>query len=385
MKPCVGTRSIPPALVLLFALVVAACGGAASGEVAGGGGTSTTTSSTSTSSTTTPGTGPPAPLTGEAVDDATLAARSALVVKIGNNDAKSIPQTGLAEADLVYEEYIEGQKTRLAAVFHSEVPAAIGPVRSGRLSDIDLVADLGTPSFAYSGGNPTVLRQFLGAFEAGAFVDVGELRLESLYVRAEARSRPDNLYLSADQVDLTQGSVPVPLFTYGPLPAGMGADAAGVEVRYPTSFGRSSVHIWDGAAGGWVRLQDEELHTTISGEAEIEIAPPNVVVAVVRYVASEADPSQSPRAESNGTGPVFVLTQGRMVEGTWTRGADGPGWTLADAGGRPIPLAPGATWVLLAAAEGSAFGDAAVTHLEPVDAAERLAEARAEFAESSAE
>lgn len=368
--------------------VAAACGGGDDDAEPVTSTTASTSTSTSTTTTTSLPAGARAPLTGEPIDEETktlLAARSAVVVKIGNNDGKSLPQTGLAEADLVYEEHIEGQKTRFATVFHTEIPSQIGPVRSGRLSDIHLVDDLGTPLLAYSGGNPTVLREFLASFDEGTFIDIGELRLESLYFRSDERRRPDNLYFATDELDVSQGARPAPMFSYGTLPAGMGVEAGGVEVRYPTSFGRVSTHVWDDEAAGWVRIQDGDLHTTLSGDTEVEIAPPNVVVAVVPYVVSEADPTQSPRAESFGSGPVFVFTQGRRVDGTWTRTADLTGWELLAPDGSVIPLTPGATWVLLAAAEDSAFGDAEVTMLEPAPSTEVLTAARRSFAESSAE
>ena len=117
---------------------------------------STTTTIGLATTTTIPGwAGPVHPLTGLPAVDGTVD-RPALVVKIGNNDSKSLPQIGLEDADVVYEVHIENGVTRFLAVFQSEVPALVGPVRSARSSDIDLIGNLNRPSFAYWGSNEGV-------------------------------------------------------------------------------------------------------------------------------------------------------------------------------------------------------------------------------------
>ena len=73
-----------------------------------------------------------------------------LVVKI-DDTSMAHPQIGLEDADLVYIEQVEGGSTRLAAVFSSKIPTHIGPVRSARISDIELLAQYGRVGFAYSG------------------------------------------------------------------------------------------------------------------------------------------------------------------------------------------------------------------------------------------
>jgi len=337
--------------------------------------TTTSGSSAATSTTTTVAyTGPIGPLTGAPISADRVDA-PVLVLKIGNNDALSRPQTGLFEADLVYEELVEGLKTRFFTVFNSRVPETVGPIRSGRSSDIELMAGLSKPMFGYSGANATVLGELRKARDAGVMVDVGALRLESAYFRSEDRDRPNNLYATPSKIPDTSAGVPEPLFTYGDLPASVGAEVGGVDVAYPTSFGRESTHVWDASAAGWVRLQDGTLQTSVVDGKEIEVAPANVVVVEINYGTSAAD-SESPQAKTFGDGPVKVFTRGKMVEGTWSRTADSPRWTLTDSNGVEIPLAPGATWVLLAAGPHSRFATAKVTVIDPQGALKLLTEAR---------
>ena len=79
-----------------------------------------------------------------------------LVVKI--DDTKyAHPQIGLEAADIVYIEQVEGGVTRLAAVFSSKIPDRIGPVRSARISDIDILSQFGRVAFAYSGAQSKLL------------------------------------------------------------------------------------------------------------------------------------------------------------------------------------------------------------------------------------
>lgn len=344
---------------------------------------STTTSTTvagSPSSTTTLFDGPLAPFTGLPATSAAAAREPALVVKIGNNNDRSRPQAGLAEADVVYEELIEGLKTRFAAVFQSQVPGLAGPVRSARTTDVDLLAGLGTPALVFSGANTPTLVELRDAANRGVFVDAGALRSLDPYFRLDSRNAPYNLWVETALIEFPGSGVPGPIVAYGELPEGAGSAAGGVEVSYEASFGRKLSHLWDPAIARWVRIQDGTLHTALrdgaEAEVEVEIAPANVVVAQVVYEVSPADPA-SPEAQSFDSGPVQVFTQGRVVEGTWSRSAQAPTWDLRSAGGEVIALQPGSTWFILAAAEGSKFPRARITVLDSAEAAARLDDARA--------
>ena len=72
-----------------------------------------------------------------------------MVVKIDNVDAE--PQSGLNQGDIVYEEIVEGRATRFAAVFNSKESNPVGPIRSGRTQDINLLGNLNDPVFVWSG------------------------------------------------------------------------------------------------------------------------------------------------------------------------------------------------------------------------------------------
>jgi hypothetical protein len=138
--------------------------------------------------TTTTTTVPTYPLTGVEVADPAVAARPALIVKI-DNATGARPQTGMNEADIVVEEIVNDSLTRFAFVFHSQGSDPVGPVRSGRLQDIDLFGSFNRPLFAWSGGNPTVT----AAIRASDLIELGPQRA-NVYFRSSDRKVPHNLY-----------------------------------------------------------------------------------------------------------------------------------------------------------------------------------------------
>ncbi len=155
----------------------------------------TTTTSSSTSTTTTIPATIRQPLTGEPLASADdIIQRPALVAKIDNNAAAVPNHSGLAVADIVFEEVVEGRTTRFAAVFHSQSSDPIGPIRSGRTQDIALFSSFNSPLFVWSGGNPGVTR----LINESTLINMGP-SVASGYYRGPG-SAPHNLYTSTDNI-----------------------------------------------------------------------------------------------------------------------------------------------------------------------------------------
>ena len=329
-------------------------------------------------------TGPIAPLTGSITTDLSLAERRALAVKVGNGDPKDRPQAGLAAADIVYEVLVEAGFTRFIAVFHSEIPSRVGPVRSARSSDFDILTDLATPYLATSGANSIVLREMRQAASNGTLIDVGAMRMDTPYRRDRSRPAPHNLYFYYESLDggdpdsLPGGlpdAPPAQLFDYGSSNPPALADAAGVTVAYTTLYGGEVSHVWDPFLGGWVRIQDGVLHTAETDFGVAEIAPANVVVVLMPYATSAAD-RRSPQALSYGSGNALVLTAGSVHEAVWERTEDRVGYRFTDAAGNPLTLSSGSTWLLLGNTS-RRWPLAEVTVLTSSEATRLLADARA--------
>lgn len=286
-----------------------------------------------------------APLTGLALDDPSIADRPAILVKLDNTD-RGRPQEALADADLVYEEMIEGGFTRLAAVYHSNAPL-LGPIRSGRTTDIALLGSLNEPIFVWSGANlvhAALLRR-------QAIVDLGA-QSRNEYFRADDRPGTYDLMTEATTMfEIAEGrgsGAPDPHFEYRNDEVGLPASAepaSAVTVSFP------SVTVdwaWDADLGGWARTQDGTEHVDAQ---ENRVVAANVVVAEVRdVVTGSVDTAGSTVFEQQflGSGRGWVFTDGHVIEVTWTKPSlhSVATWTTAD--GVPVALTPGLTWVELA-------------------------------------
>ena len=277
-------------------------------------------------------------LTGLPVDR--VETRPILVVKI-DNVSGARPQTGLAAADIVIEEKVESGLSRLAALFQSTGADPLGPVRSARTSDIHLLANLGAPLFAYSGANLGVG----GALAASPLVDVGATRHSRLYYRESSRRAPHNLYTSTSRLWGAEGggSAPQAIFEFRSDGEGLPSTArpvSGVNITYGSTRGSFT---WDPGIGGWRRDTDGRPHTVAGGG---QIAPQNVVVRFVEYQPSPAD-ARSPEAVVTGSGPLWVLTDGHVIEGRWEQATPTSPTRWLDASGEAIRLTPGRTWIVL--------------------------------------
>jgi hypothetical protein len=278
------------------------------------------------------------------------------VVKVDNNDRVSREGlVGIEAADIVVEERIEDRATRFAAIVHSESPEVIGPVRSARSSDIDLMANLGSPVFVYSGANPGVSRQLRDAADAGEVVLVVDDGGELLFRDSDFR-RPSNLFTEVEAVleargDEAGAATPVVAFDDLDLDEGEGIETfeeavGAVDGEGLTVTGRDLVaFVWVEGIG-YVRVQDGTVHATRDDEP---IVVDNVVVLETEYRSSTFAPG-SVDAVTVGEGRSVVLRDGVAVVGTWERADRGDGWTLLDAAGEEISLDPGRSWITLAPA-----------------------------------
>jgi hypothetical protein len=275
------------------------------------------------------------------------------VVKVDNSsDAR--PQTGINEADVVYELLVEGI-TRYALVFHSNLVDPVGPVRSARSSDIDLVADLSKPLFAWSGGNAGVTQEVYAAARNGILTDSSYNIATDAYYRSNDRIAPHNLYLHLPQLlemmaPAGQGN-PTPIFAFraqsAAVPTASTLPAPGVTV----DFGGAKVdYAWDPVRKGWARYQIDATHPRESSATVdplgVQVAPANVVVMFIEYGVSPAD-SRSPMALTVGSGSVLVFTEGRVLSGNWSRPSPEQPAVFTDLAGNPMLLTPGRTWVEL--------------------------------------
>jgi hypothetical protein len=295
---------------------------------------------------TTPPPPPECPLTG--VDPkGTVPLRPALAVKVENLPAAR-PQTGLSWADIVYEEPVEGGITRFVAVYQCQNASRIEPVRSGRLTDVDILRQFGQPIVGYSGG----VRSVVNAFAKAGFIDVsqGTARGGRAYHRDANRAAPHNLYSSTKALyaaarGLFQPQAPDPLFTYAD---DVPADASTVrKIHVPFSSSSDVFWKWSKTKEAWLRFHGTVPH--VSSDSS-QFSAKNVIVQVVQIKltdVTDANGVHSPRAITVGTGKAYVFRNGKMIQGTWERNSAADITKFVDANGEEIPLAAGNTWIEL--------------------------------------
>ena len=304
---------------------------------------------------------PTEPLTGELLEDNSIMDRPALAVKIGTSNAGR-PQSGINQADMLIEVRVEGI-TRLIAVYHSQGAEPLGPVRSARSSDPDILANFGRPIFGHSGANPGVLAELAEGHAAGKLYELRWDDLPNDYWRVGDQAAPFNLYTTTSAIwnaapaELT---APEALFEYRregeELPAG--ADPVpGVEIRYLGGNESIAHFVWDADAAGWARWQDGTPHVDMAREPDgtpnpdidpVQVTPANVVVLQTRYLPSapSATSPQAITADPQG-GVALVFTDGHLIRGRWERPTAAEPWKVTDGNGNPVRLTPGQTFIAL--------------------------------------
>lgn len=287
---------------------------------------------------------PVCPLTGEEPSPQELVENPVLAVKV-ENIAEARPQAGLGAADVVFEEPVEGGITRFIALYQCGGSERIGPVRSARLVDADVLRQYGQPLFAYAGGVDQVFR----AIRQADLVDLNFVKQEPLYHKDASRSAPHNLFINSTEfLDITDEGVPPtdPAFTFEPDPPAPEASKAAKRIENDFSPFSNVIWKWNAKRERWFRFHDDVRHKLEQGSVSAD----NVVVQIVRVrpgAIIDAAGNPSPEIDVIGEGDAYVFRDGRVIEGTWTRASEGEPTQYLDASGEPIPLKPGKTWVEL--------------------------------------
>jgi len=317
------------AVVALAALVIGAVV-----AFSGGGGQQAVQPVATTASTTTTTVAPPiAPLTGLPDPTGVSQTRSSLGVKI-ENTPEARPQSGLDLADVVYEEVVEGGITRFWSFFNSATPDNVGPIRSVRLMDPNIVSALGG-TIAFSGGTPdnvALIRQT-------PTVWVDESNAGDAYYRESSRAAPHNLY--GDTAKLwTRGGTPVPprpLFAYVAKGQTFTGDGVG-QFHVGLSPGYDPTYTYDAATSTWKRAYG---FAPFLGADGTQVAPTNVIVQFINYPAGS-------EGELLGSGDAWIFSNGALVKGRWAKSDPTVPTQFTNVFGVPVPLTPGRTWIELA-------------------------------------
>lgn len=266
--------------------------------------------------------------------------RAPLLVVI-ENTPESRPQSGLADACLVYAMPTEGQITRFVAGFCDEGPTMVGPVRSARRYMLEIARDLGgiLVHAGYSTEALTMIRE-------QKLPVINEFWTPGPFWRDATRDMPHNLYTGMDRLRAALEKRPIETqpraapYAFG-NPAESGTPATTIDLDYAAPYGVR--YRYDPTRRWYLREQDGQTHVDASGTP---IAPVSVVVMFVRWSQVRERGIDSSKITLEGTGRLAVLTRGRITEGTWTRFGGAP-LSLQDADRAPLVLPRGPVWIEL--------------------------------------
>ena len=291
------------------------------------------------------------PLTGMPMAGSPNLSRPALVVKI-DNAPKARPQVGINQADLVVEEKVEDGVTRFFVVFHSADVPQVGPVRSVRSTDILLAGPLNRPLFSYSGGN----RTFKDLIAKSPMVDVGYDSFSSDYRRDRGRPGPYNLFSTTPALYARApagAGPPPPQFRFratgSPIDAASPEPGADLHIEFLGDHVDTIVDWrWDPKDNVYRRFTDTKPHVDAAGT---QVGARTVIVQITNYKDTGIrDQSNTivPEAELIGSGEAWVLSDGKVVKGTWSKKGRDDLTVYADKDGAQVKLAPGQVWIELA-------------------------------------
>ncbi|NUP29890.1 MAG: DUF3048 domain-containing protein [Nocardia sp.] len=284
------------------------------------------------SSGTRPESAPPGPATPSRVGVPVL------VAKI-DNSPQARPPVGLGAADMVYVEPVEGGLSRLAAVFSTDKPPVIGPVRSARETDLTLLDQFGNPTLASSGAAP----ELVASVDSSSLQNASAERQPAAYYRDYSREAPHNLFVHSDQLPAGGGWPSASQLHFGPAPAG-GTPTQYQEARYP---GAVVGFDWSPGQQRWLVSMDGAAYTVADTG---QLMASTVVLQSVQVrdsAVSDVAGSVSPLAQTTGSGEALVLRDGRAFPAVWSRPSPQAGTTYTTPTGSALPFAPGQIWTVL--------------------------------------
>jgi hypothetical protein len=269
-----------------------------------------------------------------------------LVVKIDDTRAAH-PQAGLEDADVVYIEQVEGGLTRIAAVFSSKIPAVIGPVRSARISDIEILEQFGRVAFAYSGAQ----KKLLPVIADANLENLGAQRQSrEIYSNDPLRNAPTAMMLQAQTLmqKVKEQQLPVAIsksvgWNFAES-FDTGTAIASAKVSWPAN---SYDAVWSAIENRWLLSHSGVPNLAASG---VHLGASTFVIQIVSITPSEYGDKfggVTPFTATVGSGRGYILRDGKYIAALWDRATPNVGTTWKTTSGEEIPFAAGQIWIAL--------------------------------------
>ena len=270
-----------------------------------------------------------------------------LVVKIDDTNAAH-PQIGVESADVVYVEQVEGGLTRLAAIYTSKLPPLIGPIRSARISDIELLAQFGRVGFAYSGAQ-SKMRPVIAAANLENLS--AERNPPSIYGKDPDRPGPVDMILKPDlllerananpkiRIETATASV----FPFGDAPKGE-TNTAVAKVKWPSAKYELR---WDSTNEKWLIYFNEKPNMAANGEHLYADTAIIQIVSITPSIYGDKFGEITPFSKTTGSGKAVMLRDGFSYQLSWQRNLETDVTTWMSQDGGVANFKPGRTWIFL--------------------------------------
>ena len=270
-----------------------------------------------------------------------------LVVKIDDTNAAH-PQIGVESADVVYVEQVEGGLTRLAAIYTSKLPPLIGPIRSARISDIELLAQFGRVGFAYSGAQ-SKMRPVIAAANLENLS--AERNPPSIYGKDPDRPGPVDMILKPDlllerananpkiRIETATASV----FPFGDAPKGE-TNTAVAKVKWPSAKYELR---WDSTNEKWLIYFNEKPNMAANGEHLYADTAIIQIVSITPSIYGDKFGEITPFSKTTGSGKAVMLRDGFSYQISWQRNLESDVTTWMSEDGGVANFKPGRTWIFL--------------------------------------
>ncbi|MFE7750558.1 DUF3048 domain-containing protein [Streptomyces sp. NPDC057428] len=264
-----------------------------------------------------------------------------LAVKI-DNVAAARPATGLEKADIVYVEQVEAGLSRILAAYSSDVPSVIGPVRSARETDLELLRQFDEPTLAYSGAQ-SALRP---SIEAAPLDALPPSKAPDAYFRSGDRAAPHNLYLRPGKIPHASTGVNAAedIGLRFAVPPSGGTPVNGRTVSYPSA---RFTFTWAADRDRWLVSMDGTPARTTSGD---RLGAATVVLQDVDVQPSrfrDRGGNTSPFSATVGSGSAAVLRDGKSYDVAWERNTAESATDFTTKDGKPMTFATGQVWIVL--------------------------------------
>ncbi|HOX97405.1 MAG TPA: DUF3048 domain-containing protein [bacterium] len=261
------------------------------------------------------------------------------------NHTAARPQSGLGEADVVYEALVEGGFTRFMAIFDSlQTVKAIGPVRSARDYYLWWAQEYNNPVYAHVGGSPKAL----DLIAKQGIVDCDEFYHGDIFERVTWRYAPHNTYVSVADLGLCRPTKPeaglwteIDPWHYSNEEISGDVKVDNIEISYSQNANYEVEWQYNEEEGVYYRFNAGQPHLDKNSNQQITAKNVIVMEALSRVIDDIG------RLEMNniGSGPVLIYNQGTKQKGEWQKESYSGRTRFVDKAGNDLLLAPGNTWI----------------------------------------